>query len=487
MVLRRLIVTRRTEGPATTLRRALATLALAALASGSGAQGLVQGVLGLALSPAPGQAPALQVQGGVALRLEQVQLQGRSWQHLLASDGRHGWTAQPLGVERPVNARARGRGLELLPVPPGHVDFLSAVGQPVPAGATGRLLGGSRDSQVADTQDQMLPAWLNPSLAPWAHWVMGGVDGWAPLQQVALEWAGDPAPADGSARGMLGAWGLQGLSRAPFLAALAPALQRLAPADGTPALDLSGVPGQAAGRRVLHGAWQGPLSAYRAASAPAGGLAALLSFGQGKSRAFVLQGTNGTTSVALADDDSLSITRLEEVDLDGDGLPEWVLEVAGLYGDGYYTELWVVDGRNTPGPLRVQRQALSRSSGEAPASAQDAAWAIGSDRTLWVWRSAAKGSRLSALRYGRGGLTAAAGQAPALVLLGDDDSAVAAQQRRLQVLATAPGAFVLPRQTAAGLRWITAIPTAGAAQAGRWAAEHAMPAASVRRLPWPPS
>lgn len=338
MVLRRSIAARRTEGPATTLRRALATLALAALACGSGAQGLVQGVLGLALSPAPGQAPALQVQGGVALRLEQVQLQGRSWQHLLASDGRHGWTAQPLGDERPVSARAQRDGLELLPVPPGHVDFLSAVGQPVPAGATGRLLG-----------------------------------------------------------------------------------------------------------------------------------------------------TNGTTSVALADDDSLSITRLEEVDLDGDGLPEWVLEVAGLYGDGYYTELWVVDGRNTPGPPRVQRQALSRSSGETPASAQDAAWAIGSDRTLWVWRSAAKGSRLSALRYGRGGLTAAAGQAPALVLLGDDNSAVAAQQRRLQVLATAPGAVVLPRQTAAGLRWITAIPTASAAQAGRWAAEHAMPAVSVRRLPWPPS
>jgi hypothetical protein len=470
-----------------TLRRGLAALALAALAGGCGAQGLVEGVLGLMLSPSPGQAPALQAQGGVALRLEQVQLQGSLWQHLLASDGSHGWTAQPLGAERAVSGRARGDGLELLPVPPGHVDFLSSVGQPVPIGATGRLLGGSRDSQVADTQDQMLPAWLNPSLAPWVRWVMGDVDGWAPLQQVALDWAGYSAPADGSTRSILGAWGLQGLSRAPFLAPVAPALKRLAPADGTPALDLSGAPGQVAGRSVLRGDWQGPLNAYRAASAPAGGLAALLVFGQGKARAFVLQGANGTTAVALADEDSLSILRLEEVDFDGDGRPEWVLEVAGLYGDGYYTELWVVDGRSTLGSPRIQRHALSRSAGENPGGTQNAGWAIGSDRTLWVWRSAATGSRLSALRYGRGGLTAAAGRTPALVLLGEDDSALAAQQRRLQVLTTAPGAVVLPRHTATGLRWITAVPAASPAKAGRWAAERSLPAASVRKLPWPPS
>jgi hypothetical protein len=237
---------------------------------------------------------------------------------------------------------------------------------------------------------------------------------------------------------------------------------------------------------VLHGDWRGPLTAYSAASAPAGALASMFIFEQGKARAFVLQGTNGTTSVALTDDDSLSIIRLEEADLDGDGRPEWILEVAGLYGDGYYTELWVIDGRSTLGRLRIQRQALSRSSGEAPAGAQDAAWAVGSDRMLWVWRSGAKGSRLWALRYGRGKLTATTARATALVLLGDDDSAIAAQQRRLQALARAPSAIVLPLQTHAGLRWLTVVPATDAAHARRWAAGHALPATSVRSLPWPP-
>jgi hypothetical protein len=233
------------DGPADTRRRAIALLTLFAVASSSTAQGLVQGVMGLALSPAAGQVPAVLVQGGVALRLEQIQLEGRSWQHLLASDGSHGWTAQPLGGERQVSARAQSDGFELLTLPPGHADFLSAVGRPVPQGAEGRLLGGSRDSHVADAQDQMLPSWLNSGLAPWPHWDMGGVQGWAPLQQVALSWAGDPAPKDASARSLLGAWGLKGLTRAPFLAPLAPALKHLAPADGTLALDLSGAPGLA--------------------------------------------------------------------------------------------------------------------------------------------------------------------------------------------------------------------------------------------------
>lgn len=477
----------RTQGVRTVVRQALLGLTLVILASGSSAQGLVQGVYGLKLSPSPGQAPVVQLQGGVALLLEQVQLEGSQWHHLLASDGRHGWTSQVLGTARPVGARAQAGGLELLPVPPGHADFMSSLGQPVPAGATGRLLGGSRESQVADTQDLMLPSWLNPSLAPWPRWQMGGVDGWAPLQLVALNWAGAAAPADDSARSALGAWGLQGLSRAAFLAPLAQALQRLAPVEGQPALNLSGEPGRQPGHSVLRGAWKGPLAAYRSVSAPAGGLATLLVFGQGKARAFVLQGTNGKTSVAWADDDSLSITQLEEADLDGDGLPEWLLEVAGLYGDGYYTELWVIDGRSTSGPLRIQRQALSRSSGEAPARSQDAAWVVGVDRTLWVWRSVAEASRLSAQRYARGALSMVLGRAPALVLLGEDNSAVAAQQRLLQTVAKAPGALVLPRHTAEGLRWITAVPVAGVAQARRWAAERALPPASVRTLPWPAS
>jgi hypothetical protein len=480
---------RRAVGVVPTLGLALCGLTLATLTSVSAAQGLVPSTRGLALSPGPGEAPAMRLQGGLALRLEQVTQAGQTWQHLLASDGSHGWAALAIENESPVMARAVGVGLELLPVPPGHPDFMSALGQPVSAGAQGHLLGGSRDSQVADMQDRMLPAWLNPGLAPWPRWKMGDVDGWAPLQQVALDWQADHLPADSSARNALGAWGLFGLSRAPFLAPLMPVLKPLAPGNGVSAVDVSGAPGKAHQRSLLNGVWEGPLVAYRATVAPVGGLAALLSFGQGKARAFVLQGTSNKTSVITADDDSLSIVRLEEFDLDGDGLPEWVLELAGLYGDGYYTELWVVDGRSTQGSVRIQRQALSRSSGETPASAQDAAWAIGSDRTLWVWRSSASGSRMAALRYGRGRLSAAAGMAPALVVLGDDDNRIAAQQRQLQLQnsATAPEAVVLPRQTLAGLRWVTAVPTASMPQARRWATDHALPLEKVRKLPWAPS
>ena len=491
--------------------RAAAALAAMGFVGSAWAQGLVQGVLGLPVSPAPGEAPALQLRGGVALRLEQVELDGRVWRQLLASDGSHGWTPLPLGAEVPVTAHAVASGFELLPLPPGHADFLSAVGQPVPDAAVGRLLGGSRESHVADTQDLMLPPWLRTSLAPWPHWSIAGVDGYAPLALVRLAWPGpaagrtDEKPNAGAdvraaartsssaagrarhalaARDLLGGWGLHGLSRAPFLAPLAAPLQGLAPAAGTAALDLSNAPGKPAGRRVLDGAWQGPLCAYRATSAPQGGLAALLCYGQGKTRAFVVQGSNGNQAVAYADDDGLSVTRLEEADLDGDGLPEWLLEVAGLYGDGYYTELWVIDGRSAKSGLRVQRAALSHSSGEMPGATQLAAWGVGSGRSLWVWRSTAEDSRLSTLRYARGGLKPAT--TPALVVLGTDSTHVAAQQRRLQALAHAPDAMVLPRQTAAGVNWVTALAGSGHRQALRQAASLALPASQVQSLPWRP-
>lgn len=469
----------------------LAALAAAGLTGNARAQGLVQGVMGTALSPAPGQPPASRLRGGVALRLEFVQLDGQRWQHLLGSDGSHGWTTRPVVEERPVTARALGSGFELMPLPPGHRDFLSSVGQPVPDGALGRLLGGSRDSQVSDAQDLLVPAWLTSSVAPWPRWAMAGVEGYAPLSLVALAW---PAPAPARAPGaaladanqLLGGLGLDGLTRAPFLAEMAQSLRRLAPMDGARALDLSDAPGKAARRVVLRGEWQGPQCSYRAASAPAGGLSALLCFAQGKARAFVLQGTSGASLIAHAAEDSLSVARVEESDLDGDGLPEWLLEMVGVYGDGYYSELWVVDGRSGQGALRIQRQALSRGSGESPEKAQDAAWGIGSNHTVWMWRSTARGSRLSLLRYSRGALSAAASRTPALVLLGSDESWVAARQRQLQAVASVPGAVLLPRQTPAGPRWFSAMLAANPAQARRWAAERALPTSSVQTLPWSP-
>ena len=157
--------------------------------------------------------------------------------------------------------------------------------------------------------------------------------------------------------------------------------------------------------------------------------------------------------------------------------------MVGVYGDGYYSELWVVDGRGGPKGASVQRQVLSRSSGEASTQAQDAAWWTGIDSALWVWRSTPNGSRLTALRYARGRLTeVAAARSPALVVLGRDESVVAARQRQAQ--SASLGAVVLPHQTLAGLRWLTAVPATSRALAQRWAARHGLPPAAVRTLPW---
>jgi len=225
------------------LRRALA-LAVALGLAGTGlcgptqAQGLVAGVLGTPVSPAPGQAASQRLRGGLALRLNQVELAGQTWYQLLASDGSHGWTHLPLGAEQPVTARSADRAFELMPLPPGHLDFLSSQGRPLPEGARGRLTGGSLESYVADMQDNQVPDWLSHSLAPWPRWAMGGVEGYAPLPALALSWpsalavAGAALATPIAARDLLGQLGLNGLSQSSFLAPLAPVLHRLAPTAG---------------------------------------------------------------------------------------------------------------------------------------------------------------------------------------------------------------------------------------------------------------
>ena len=476
------------------LARAVAFALVGAGLSGSGqAQGLVNGVLGIAVSPAPGQPPSARLRGGLALRLNQVEKAGQTWVQLLASDGSHGWTNRPLGAEQPVTARAAGPAFELMPLPPGHADFLSSVGRPVPDGTSGRLIGGSLESYVADMQDNQVPAWLSHSLAPWPQWSMGGVEGFAPLPAMALSWPAARATAGAatgtpiSARELLGQWGLDGLSQAPFLAPLAPALQRLAPASGARALDLSGAPGKTTSQRLLQGAWAGPLTAYRAEAKSADGLAALLIFGQGKARALVLQGEQGASMLAHVEDDAVSVARLVQADLDGDGMPEWLLEMVGVYGDGYYSELWIVDGRSSRLGLRIHRLVLSRSSGEAPGSAQNAAWWTDpTGGTLWVWRSTSAGSRLALWRYSRTGGPKAAPGSPCLVVLGRDTSHGAGGQRQMQALAASPGVALLPRQTKEGLLWITAVAAPSAAQAARWAAGQGLSNKAVQVLPWRP-
>ncbi len=458
--------------------------ALGSSGCGVGAQGLVQGVLGLTVSPAPGSPRSEALRGGVALRLERVELGGRTWQQLLASDGRHGWTDQPLSAERPVSARASAVALELMPVPPGDADFAGATAVPVAEGRTGTLLGGSRESQVADMRELMRPSWLNPGLAPWPRWEFGGVSGYAPLGAMALSWtppSGARTAEESTIRDRLGAWGLEGFSRAPFLAPLAEPLQRHAPREGAPALDLSGLPHKPAGRATLHGAWAGPLFAYRAATAPAGAWAALLGFGQGAARAFRFIGTDGSAAVALANDDDLEVVRIEEADLDGDGRPEWLLEVVGLYGDGYYSELWVVDGRSREGTLYVQRESMSRGPGDNPAAEQDAAWGLNPDRSVWIWRSTARTNRMTQLRY-RGGRMANVTAPAALIVLGVDEQFTSAHQRLLQTLTATPSAIVVPRRTAAGLRWLTALPAPGTAEARRRAAQRGLPPSAVMTL-----
>ena len=494
----------RTPGAAWTGMLASMAVVAAGYCEGAQAQGLVQGTLGVGLSPAPGQPPAVLLRGGVALQLEQVELEGQRWQHLLGSDGRHGWTNDQRKAVAPVTAAAVTAGFELMPLPPGAPEFWSSVGQPVPELAEGRLLGGSRNSLVSSTEDQMIPAWLNPTLAPWPRWSMGGVQGYAPLSSVALSWraprvegalgASGASGASGalgaaadnaSASEVLGALNLDGLSQAPFLARMASKLQRLAPRNGAKALDLSGAPAQKARWLTLEGLWQGPQCAYRSTSPPrAGGLAALLCYSQGGARTFVLQASSGKTLSLHAAEDSLSISRVDERDLDGDGWPEWLIEVVGRYGDGYYSELWIVNGRSSQGQPRVDRQALSSSSGETPSAAQDAAWGIDKNRVLWIWRSTARAGQFRPVRYGKRGLSALDWSTPALVLLGDDESLAAAQQRNLRSLTPTSAAMMLPLRTPSGLRWLNAIPALSASEAKRWASDHSLPATAVKRLPW---
>ena len=76
------------------------------------------------------------------------------------------------------------------------------------------------------------------------------------------------------------------------------------------------------------------------------------------------------------------MVRAQSIDLENDGTPEWLLEVVGTYGDGYYSMLWVL--RQSAADLQIDRIALSHSSGEVPGPATDAAWWVDSDLKLWI-------------------------------------------------------------------------------------------------------
>ena len=465
------------------------------------APGIVTGVLGLAVAAELGQPPSQQLRGGVALRLAQESRDGLVWTRLLASDGRHGWTLSAPGLVLPVTAGGALPDLELSLLPPGDRDFEAGASVAVPDGSTLQLTGASRASRVARQEDLMVPPWLAATLAPWPLVRFGAKQGYVPLQALALRWppvaaatasapASMPQPASASvplsAHAQLAARGLLGLSQAPFLAPVVLGLRASAPRPGSAMLDLSEAAGRRPGQVRAEGHWDGPLAAYCSAAPLSGALTSLLSFGQGKTRAFVLAGNDSRmqSAVAFVAEDAPYIARVEEADLDRDGLPEWLLEVVGIYGDGFYSELWVVDGRSLSAGLRIARLPLSRSGSEGGnARTQDAAWWVdAATRTLRVWHSDARGSRLTTQRYAARTLTAQRNaDGAALVELGRFESYEAAGQRALQ--AQGDAAVVLPLSSDRGLRWSAAVPFASATQARAWKLQRGQSAAAVLVLP----
>lgn len=488
-------------GTALALASAGAAWAQAVPAPALPAPGIVTGVLGLAVAPEPGQSPSQQLRGGVALRLAQESRDGQLWTRLLASDGRHGWTLPAPGPVLPVTAGGALPDLELSLLPPGDRDFEAGASVTVPDGSTLQLIGASRASWVARQEDLMVPPWLSATLAPWPLVRFGAKQGYVPLQALALTWppvttaaasapASVPRPAPASLPLGPRAAGRPWLARViagTFSGPGGARPARIGTAPGSVMLDLSEAASQRPGRVRAEGRWDGPLAAYCSAAPPPGALTSLLSFGQGKARAFVLDGGDGrrrSAAVAFVAEDAPYIARVEEADLDRDGLPEWLLEVVGIYGDGFYSELWVVDGRSLSAGLRIARLPLSRSAGEGGnARTQNAAWWVdAATRTLRVWYSDGRSSRLTAQRYA--GRTLAARQhaaSAALVELGRFKSYEAASQRALQ--AQGDAAVVLPLSADGGLRWSAAVPFASATQARAWKLRRGLPAEAVLVLP----
>lgn len=439
-------------------------LAGPAAAQAAPAVGLVTGVLDLEVSAAPGQPPSGTLRGNAALKVATATVAGREWSRLLASDGSDGWTDRSLPAARTVTATPRIEPFGLMALSPDDPGFETSPEVRLPPGQAATVTGASRTGRAAFPEALMVPRRLDSSLSPWlALKAEAGASGFAAVDWLDLHWEPHHAPAR-TALDTLASLALLGLSRGPFLAPAAEALRAHAPRQGSGVLHWPPQSDARLAPSTSEGPWTTLESAFETPDRKTPGLRTLIVFGHERSRLFTFLNAAGAAMRLQVEKDACAVREVRTVDLDGDGLAEWLLEVVHVGGDGYRSELWVVDGKAAERP-HVDRLALSHASGEGQPSATDASWWVDPRGTLWIGRAGDGGTALASFRYaGRLGRVPVAAS-PALLVFSSSGTIQQARRHQLALAHAGQPAGLFPYRSAAGLRWRTARPFETAAQA----------------------
>lgn len=433
------------------------------------ATGIVAGVQGVPLASNPGSAPSRQATGNVALLLGTQEFDGAIWYHLLASDGVHGWTPQNPGKPHEVNVVAAVSPLSLSSRSPDDADFESTSEVPVPSGASGRLIDASRGSRPASTRDLMVPERLSFSIAPWLHLKFEDSAGWAPINWVTLNWKTD-APTAGDVASVLRQDGFGGTTRRPFLGPVSQVIKRAVPALGTVVRRCESARGPF-DRSTVSGEWNQPQTTILDAAH------LLIEFAKDNSKMFTFVARDGQAASVWVQEGAPYVAHAQSIDLDNDGIPEWLLEIVSTYGDGFYSTLWIV--KQSKADLQIDRVDLSHGSGEGQEPPKDATWWVDPDRKLWVV-TVAKGTKAESFTYkGRLIRHQPKDSGKSLVVFSEDPDYNTAMVSWLKMSNHDNSAGLFPIRRSGATHWVVARPFELVADAKKWAIKHSIPASAV--------
>ncbi len=361
---------------------------------------VVLGILDLEVADTPGNSPHRRLGGSPALVLDiQKNDEGETWYRLLGADGSHGWSSRVPSRGFPAYVEMDDVTLVMLDRAPDDPLAEDVRSIEIEGNKVVSVVGASRQSRVPSLQQLMIPNHLNPFDTPWLKLHTDFVTGWRSPSDLSLNWDESSITESEGNLAVLNRLGMSGLVREPFLGPIHKFLQNLGPHPGDATLRLS-----FEGDRWGQSTWassdlkDAEVLVRFADSAPnAIGMlvifpARLKDF-DGAANVLTFIASNGKSAHAVIESYySLIVTNAARADLNRDNLSEWLLETVQIYGDGYYSTLWIVDGRSLVDSLRIHTLELGGSSGEGNAVDVDAFWWVDGDNKekvsrIWLVRT----------------------------------------------------------------------------------------------------
>lgn len=396
----------------------------------------------LPLSPDPGAKPDRVAGGSPALVLEvrSNDADKRRWYRLLAADGTFGWTTEAPAALAIATASATGT-MQVLDHSP---DDAGASPKAIMLGAPAAIVGASRQSSTASPQHLMLAPDSNFLRTPYLKLMAEDKTGWISPYEISLA--------------VTGAVSVQGLVRSPFPIvapdpAETPAAAIRLNEDGRPAK-----PGTAGVKQswnpVNAAVFAGPRAAYVFGSATnAGANPATLLLFENKAEIAHL----------ILDSQSVLLQGARPADLNGDGNPEWLLELGQLSGHGYSSKLWIVSV-NGAKVAAAKPSELTTQAGDTP-GASASWWFDELQKQLWVARVNEQGAEAERVNWTKAGAAFAKTTAAFAVASQAFDSKAQATAAMLEFNSRLP---VFPVVENGKVRWVAGRLFASEKEAHEW-------------------